>query len=32
MTLEVGNAIPVVTAKLPSGKIVKGVTLPSMFH
>ncbi len=32
MTMEVGNVVSVVTAKLPNGKIIKGVTLPSMFH
>jgi hypothetical protein len=30
MTLQRGNVVPVVTAKLPDGKTIKGVTLPAM--
>jgi TPR repeat protein len=30
MMLETGNAVPVVTAKLPNGSTIKGVTLPAM--
>jgi hypothetical protein len=30
MMLETGNVVPVVTAKLPNGTIIRGVTLPAM--
>jgi hypothetical protein len=30
MTLDTGNVVPVVTAKLKNGTIIKGVTLPAM--
>lgn len=31
MMLEVGNVVPVVTAKLPEGRSIRGVTLTGMF-
>jgi hypothetical protein len=30
LTMESGHVVPVVTAKLPNGKTIRGVTLPSM--